>query len=523
MVKETQPVPAQNVKSVLNQHQDNIDITWLLAPWLTVSLTQSLSGMTLDSREVQQGDLFVALQGAINDGRRFINNAINAGAAVVLAETTDKTANGHIRFEATTPVIEIYQLGKHLSELAMRFYFPQQNLHAVTAITGTNGKTTIASLLANSYMLLNQKSAQMGTIGNGLYGKLTSSLNTTLDAISVCRELQHYQSQGAKHTIMEVSSHGLVQGRVAAIPFETAIFTNLTRDHLDYHGTLEAYALAKKTLFTEFPLQHRIINADDAVGQAWLKEFPKAIAYGVNAQEYFSNQPFFSIKKVQYLAQGISFEFASSWGDGVINAPFYGDFNVSNIAAVCCALLADGFSIKQIADVIAKLTVVPGRMEQYFFAQQQVTFVVDYAHTPDALLNALKALQNHKQKGRIIAVFGCGGDRDKGKRPEMAKMAEQGADQVVIVDDNPRSENAQQIVEDIKKGLTQPELALVIHDRKQAILHLLQSAQANDIILMAGKGHEDYQIFGDKKVHYSDRECLSDLIENKDKQQEQSV
>ena len=322
---------------------------------------------------------------------------------------------------------------------------------------------------------------------------------------------------------MEVSSHGLVQRRVAAIPFETAIFTNLTRDHLDYHGTLEAYALAKKTLFTEFPLQHRIINADDAVGQAWLKEFPQAIAYGVNAQQYFSNQPFFSIKKLQYLAQGISFEFASSWGDGVINAPFYGDFNVSNIAAVCCALLADGFSIKQIADVIAKLTVVPGRMEQYFFAQQQVTFVVDYAHTPDALLNALKALQNHKQKGRIIAVFGCGGDRDKGKRPEMAKMAEQGADQVVIVDDNPRSEDALQIVEDIKKGLTQPELALVIHDRKQAILHLLQSAQANDIILMAGKGHEDYQIFGDKKVHYSDRECLSDLIENKDKQQEQSV
>ena len=497
-------------------------LSWLLTPLFKSTDADPLSslseicitGMTLDSRVINTGDLFVAVQGAISDGRTFINKATKAGASAVLSDTKEKALHGHIRFEQTIPVIEIFELNKHLSAIAMRFYFPSTAPHAVTAITGTNGKTTIASLLANSYILLGQQSAQMGTIGNGLYGQLQTSLNTTLDAISVCRELAEYQSKDTLHTIMEVSSHGLIQNRVAAIPFKTAIFTNLTRDHLDYHVTMQAYADAKKTLFTEFPLQHRIINADDDIGQTWLKEFPDAISYGFNAKVTLSTHQYFNIEKVQYLPQGVSFEFTSSWGDGYIAAPFYGDFNISNIAAVSCALLADGFSIQQIQTVIAQLTVVPGRMEQYVFKQQKLTFVVDYAHTPDALKNALQALQNHAQQGRIIAVFGCGGDRDKGKRPEMYKTAEQGADQVVIVDDNPRSENAQEIVDDIKKGLTHPEKALVIHDRKQAILHLLATANEHDIILIAGKGHEDYQIFGDKKVHYSDRECLSELIES---------
>lgn len=517
---KSKAITSSPVKAIISASLTNASQSDLLA----ISLATMIEGMTLDSRVVKPGELFVALQGAISDGRAFINNAINAGACAVLSETKDAHENGDICIESNIPIIKVFELSKHLNAIAMRFYFPESNLHAVTAITGTNGKTTIASLLANSYMLLNQQSAQMGTIGNGLFGQLKSSLNTTLDAISVCRELREYQRQGAEHTIMEVSSHGLVQGRVAAIPFTTAIFTNLTRDHLDYHGTMQAYAEAKKTLFTDFPLQHQIINADDAVGQAWLTEFPNAIAYGFNApidcSTLHSNaylgepleQQFFTIKAVQYLAQGVAFEFNSSWGNGFIKAPFYGDFNVSNIAAVSCALLADGVAIEQVQAVIGQLTVVPGRMEQYFFAKQKLTFVVDYAHTPDALKNALKALHKHKQQGRIIAVFGCGGDRDKGKRPEMAKAAEQGADVVVIVDDNPRSEDALFIVEDIKKGLTEPDHALVIHDRKQAILHLLKTAKENDIILLAGKGHEDYQIFGDKKVHYSDRECLAELI-----------
>jgi UDP-N-acetylmuramoyl-L-alanyl-D-glutamate--2,6-diaminopimelate ligase len=503
------------------QAQCSCTLSWLLSSLFTKPLFDensgfsdiTLTGLTLDSRSITPGELFVALQGAVSDGRSFITNAISAGATAVVSETTNANDHGQVHIQSGIPIIQCFQLHEHLNALAMRFYFSNNDLHHVTAITGTNGKTTIATLLANCYQLLGRQSAQMGTIGNGLYGQLKASLNTTLDAISVCRSLRDYQQQGAEHTVMEVSSHGLMQGRVAAVPFTTAIFTNLTRDHLDYHGTMQAYAEAKQKLFNEFPLQHRIINADDPIGQTWLKQYPDAIAYGVNAHATASGQSFFTINNVRYLAQGIIFEFHSSWGYGTIAAPFYGDFNVANIAAVSCALLAEGFSIAQIESVMAKLTVVPGRMEQYLFVQQKLTFVVDYAHTPDALANALKALANHKQQGRIIAVFGCGGDRDKGKRPEMAKMAEQGADLVIIVDDNPRSENPRNIVDDIKQGLLEPAKAHVIHDRKQAILHLLKTAQANDIILIAGKGHEDYQIFGDKKVHYSDRECLTALLD----------
>jgi UDP-N-acetylmuramoyl-L-alanyl-D-glutamate--2,6-diaminopimelate ligase len=501
-------------KALVQKETKHCTADWLLAPWVSLPFTNRVSGMTLDSRTIQQGELFVALQGAINDGRHYIPNAIKAGASIVLSETTNVTEHGQFYVESNVPIIHIFELPKQLSEIAIRYYFPLKNIHQITAVTGTNGKTTIASLLANSYDLLGKKSAQMGTIGNGLYGQLQASLNTTLDAISVCRELNNYQAQGVQNTIMEVSSHGLSQGRVAAIPFTTAIFTNLTRDHLDYHGSMEAYAEAKEQLFKAFPLKNKIINADDVTGKRWLLKYPDAIAYGFNLDGLLPEQRYFKIMEVQYLAQGIAFEFSSSWGDGSITAPFYGAFNIANIAAVCCALLVDGYTIERLQLVIAQLTVVPGRMEQYFFPKQQVTFVVDYAHTPDALVNALQALQSHKQKGRIIAVFGCGGDRDKGKRPEMAKAAEQGADQIVIVDDNPRSENAQQIIEDIKKGLTVPEQALVIHDRQQAISHLLKTAQVNDIILIAGKGHEDYQIFGDKKVHYSDRECLNSLLES---------
>jgi len=492
--------------------QTHVTLTHLLAPWLTISNTTPMTGMTLDSRAINHGDLFVALQGAVSDGRAFIDKAIENGAAAILSETMDATCHGNVRFQNEKAIIEIFELKEYLSAIALRFYFPHNNLHPVTAITGTNGKTTIASLLANSYDLLNTSSAQMGTIGNGLYGQLQSSLNTTLDAISVCRELATYQQQGVQRTMMEVSSHGLMQGRVAALPLTTGIFTNLTRDHLDYHGTMQAYAAAKERLFQDFPLQHKIINGDDPIGKAWLADHQDAIAYGFHITPH-SSQHYFKIKEACYTAQGVHFTFDSSWGQGAIEAPFYGAFNVLNLAAVSCALLCDDVPLEQVQQTLAKLTTVPGRMEQYHFTKQQVTFVVDYAHTPDALKSALAALQTHKQKGRVVVMFGCGGERDKGKRPEMAKVAEQGADKVIIVDDNPRNENASAIVEDIKQGLSIPEQAQVIHQREDAIAHLLATAEQNDIILVAGKGHEDYQIFGNEKIHYSDRECLSALLD----------
>ncbi|MCW8996123.1 MAG: UDP-N-acetylmuramoyl-L-alanyl-D-glutamate--2,6-diaminopimelate ligase [Psychromonas sp.] len=489
-------------------------LTKLLSPWLASDFAQiKVSGLNLDSRKIIKGNLFVALQGALLDGRTFIDKAVQQGASSVLSETRDAAQHGKISYKGDVPVIEFYQLATVLSALAYRFYFPQQNLHKVIAVTGTNGKTTIASLLANCLTILGKRCAQMGTIGNGLFGELKSSLNTTADALSIFSQLYDYQQQNVEYTVMEVSSHGLSQGRVSALPFHSAIFTNLTRDHLDYHGSMENYGEAKKRLFKEFPVTSRIINADDPTGASWLDDFPDAVAYGVNAQKQLPGNNYLQISSVDYQAQGIHFAFASSWGDGEISAPFYGDFNVSNLAAVIAQLLLEDISLTQLQTVFSKLAPVPGRMEQYFFAQQQVTFVVDYAHTPDALEKALLALQKHKSSGRLICVFGCGGDRDKGKRPQMAKVAESFAEKVLLVDDNPRRESAAAIMQDILGGFKAPAAVTKIHDREQAVRFLLENSLPGDIILLAGKGHEDYQIVGETRLHYSDRELLASLQE----------
>jgi UDP-N-acetylmuramoyl-L-alanyl-D-glutamate--2,6-diaminopimelate ligase len=490
----------------------------LLSPWLTLTSALSINvcGITLDSRQIKSGDLFVALQGAILDGRQFIDKAISSGATIVLSETKESQQHGEVSYVNNVAIIHFYELQQILSQLAYHFYFPQKDCHKVIAITGTNGKTTIATLLANSLTLLNKTSAQMGTIGNGLFGDLTTSLNTTLDALSVFSCLNDYQWQGAKYTLMEVSSHGLVQGRVSALPFYSAIFTNLTRDHLDYHGTMEEYTAAKKMLFDDFPIQQRIINLDDEIGATWLSDYPDAISYSAMGNKTASHR-FIAINNIHYLTQGVSFEFDSSWGKGKISAPFYGDFNVSNLAAVIAQLVSEKFSVSDIEKVIPLLDTVSGRMEQYVFSTCQSTFVVDYAHTPDALQKALVALKKHSQSGRLICMFGCGGDRDKGKRSEMAKVAEAFADKVVLVDDNPRTESATQIISDILSGFEYPGQVTCIHDRKTAITELLNSAQVNDLILVAGKGHEDYQIIGTNRIDYSDRVLLASLqmLENK--------
>ena len=493
-------------------YADSILLDVLISPWLSAyDSTIFVSGLTLDSRQIGGGDLFVALQGTEHDGRRFIAQTIKMGACAVLSETKNRSEHGNVRLVSSVPVFDVYELPNIISALAYRFFFRQRSLHKVIAVTGTNGKTTIASLLANCFSLLGKQSAQMGTIGNGLFGQLKSSLNTTLDAISVFSELHSYQQQGAEYTIMEVSSHALVQGRVSALPFLSAIFTNLTRDHLDYHGSMAQYASAKKMLFENYPLKQRIINADDPTGAQWLADFPDAISYGFKADILTEKQSYLRITEVDYHAQGVAFSFRSSWGEGRLSAPFYGHFNVANLAAVLTQLLAENISIKQLQKIFPKLNTVPGRMEQYHFAQHNITFVVDYAHTPDALENALLALQEHKSAGRLICVFGCGGDRDQGKRPEMANIAERYAQQVVLVDDNPRTESALTIVDDILQGFAHPEQVEVIHDRSQAVHFLLNSAQSGDMVLLAGKGHEDYQIFGKERVYYSDRALLAAL------------
>lgn len=497
----------------LNQ---NNSVGALVAPWRdALSLPDRLAaltvtGMTLDSRKVQAGDLFVAVNGHQVDGRRFISSAIESGAAAVLAEADD--GKPALCWQDEVAVIALPELGQKLSAIAKQFYgAPDQALELI-AVTGTNGKTTISQLLAQWAQLLGHTSGVMGTTGNGLLANIQPAANTTGSALDIPCELATMHRQGADYVAMEVSSHGLVQGRVKALQFAASIFTNLSRDHLDYHGDMASYAAAKLTLFTEHHSGVAVINADDEVGRQWLAGLPDAVAVATDAAGVAEHSgPKLWLDEVAYSTQGVKIAFDSSWGAGQFEAPLVGAFNVMNLMLALATLLATGRDKAALLAAAPQLRAVTGRME-VFQAADKPMMVVDYAHTPDALEKALQALRVHCE-GRLWCIFGCGGDRDSGKRPMMAAVAEKMADRIVLTDDNPRSESPVQIVEDMLAGLAQPAQATVIHDRRAACEWALTQASADDIILVAGKGHEDYQILADRTIHYSDRETVQALLE----------
>lgn len=480
-----------------------------LQPW-NIASAIDFNELILDSRKIKRGDCFIAINGHDLDGRQFIANAIAQGAAVVLQDADLESSHGTIVYIDEVPVISFYALNSHLSALADQLYQqPSQRLHMV-GVTGTNGKSTITQIIANWVSLLGNKAGVMGTIGNGLFGELTVTENTTGSALDVQAEIQRQLTAGATLSAMEVSSHGLIQGRVNAVDFDVALFTNLTRDHLDYHGDMASYADAKKQLFTG-NASHKIINHDDACGANWLTEFSDAIAFSVRDDLSQRDGQYIFAEELQFHNAGFQCQINSSWGQGTLRSQLIGEFNVSNVTAALASLLALGYELDALLAVAHLLTPVCGRME-LFSRDDSAAFVVDYAHTPDALEQALKALRVHCD-GQLWCVYGCGGDRDKGKRPLMAQVAEQFADNSIITDDNPRTEPADLIVNEILAGLQHPEAAVVIHDRQAAIAHALAQSSTNDVVLIAGKGHEDYQIIGKEKLHYSDRETLQRLLE----------
>ncbi|WP_044470612.1 UDP-N-acetylmuramoyl-L-alanyl-D-glutamate--2,6-diaminopimelate ligase [Mannheimia massilioguelmaensis] len=463
-----------------------------------------LNEMTLDSRAVKCGCLFVAIKGHAVDGRQFISQAINAGASAVLMECDNINEHLTVSMQQNAPVIAYYELSKHLSQIADVFYQqPSQHL-ALVGVTGTNGKTTIAQLLAQWTQLLGHTTAVMGTIGNGLFGHVKPATNTTGSAIEIQSSLANFVKQGADFAAIEVSSHGLVQHRVEALHFAAGIFTNLSRDHLDYHHTMENYALAKKRLFSELVCKKQIINVDDKVGANWLIDLPDAVAVSCHPNYQPNVKNWLKATAVSFNNQGATIEFDSSWGNGKIESHLIGAFNVSNLLLVLATLLALDYPLTGLLKTVSQLTGVCGRMEM-IHAPHKPTVIVDYAHTPDALEKALQAARVHCH-GKLWCIFGCGGDRDTGKRPIMAQIAEQFADVVIATDDNPRTEDHHKIMQDIIVGFKQPEQIKVIHDREQAIKTAVQSAVENDVILIAGKGHEDYQIIGTTKHHFSDQE-----------------
>ncbi|MFT0213206.1 UDP-N-acetylmuramoyl-L-alanyl-D-glutamate--2,6-diaminopimelate ligase [Pseudomonas sp. F1_0610] len=458
-----------------------------------------VTGLALDSRQVKAGDLFLAVAGTQNDGRKHIASAIENGAVAVAYEAL----GAQVELSTSVPLMAIENLQQQVSGLAAKFFGqPSANLQ-VLGVTGTNGKSSVSQLLAQALDLLAMPCAIVGTLGNGFYGKLVETGHTTPDPVSLQADLALMQEQGAKAVAMEVSSHALDQGRVAGVQFDVALFTNLSRDHLDYHHTMQAYGAAKAKLFAWQHLGARVINLDDTFGAqlAQLEGAGQLISYSEK-----NPQASIYCTSVHFADQGISAQVVTQTGEqGQLDSPLLGRFNLSNLLAVVGGLLALGFSLSQALSVMPKLQAPAGRM-QCLGGQEKPLVVVDYAHTPDALEQVLKALRAHvTAQGRLVAVFGCGGDRDPGKRPLMAQAVERYADFAIVTDDNPRTENPEAIRQQVIQGFEGTQYQ-VVDGRAQAIATAIASAKAQDVIVLAGKGHEDYQDIQGVKHHFSDLE-----------------
>lgn len=479
----------------------------LLAPFFEV-LPQSddpeIKGLTNDSRQVVPGDLFIAYPGAVTDGRQYIEQVIEAGAIAIVYEPFGYALPAE--YATTVPFIALPNLNTYLSSIASRFYnFPSKKLY-VTGVTGTNGKTTIAYQLAQAYQLLGRKASYVGTLGYGEVQSLKPMANTTPDALCLQSLLQHNVASDIPYCCMEVSSHALSLGRVDDIHFTQAIYTNLSLDHLDFHQTMDAYAWAKALLFSKPTLQAAIINQDDSYHELMEKQVPstcRTLLYGLTQRA--------DVQAISWAfsLSGSTVEVASPWGQHTLHLQSLGRFNIYNALAVFTSLMVSGVdSVEAIVEVMSQLKPSPGRME---IVAQKPCVIVDYAHTPDALENVLSTLVELKPR-QLWVVFGCGGDRDKTKRPVMGRIASQFADVVVLTNDNPRTEAPEVILHEIRQGMPVDYSAHVIPSRREAIHYVLNQAGDEDIILIAGKGHEHYQIIGRETVPFSDQDVVSDYV-----------
>ncbi len=462
---------------------------------------REVRGLQVDSRRVQPGDLFLAAPGTLVDGRAFIGNAVTSGTVAVVYEAGD----GYAPPSLPLPAFGVANLRQKIGIIADRFYGTPSHRLIVIGITGTNGKTTCTQLLAQVLDQSPKRCAVIGTLGYGFPGALNPSIHTTPDAVTLHRLMADFLGQNSVYVAMEVSSHALDQGRVNGVVFNVAVFTNLTRDHLDYHGDMTAYGLAKTELFSMEGLKYAVINYDDAFGRNLLAGIGariKTLSYGIEGGDIRA-------REVRVLPSGLSLRISTPYGETELNSPLIGRFNVYNLLAVLATLLVLGVKLDEAAARLSKAQAPAGRVERFGGTKGSPLVVVDYAHTPDALEKILQALREHAH-GKLWCVFGCGGDRDRGKRPMMGEIAERLADIVVVTDDNPRHESGDAIIADIREGMqTSPQ---VIRDRRAAIATAIRGAGEGDIVLIAGKGHEDYQQVGDERFPYSDREAIRKIL-----------
>lgn len=457
-----------------------------LLPDVVLSHDPSITGLVLDSRAVRPGNAFVAIAGFGAHGLGFVDQARAAGAAAILFEPPAPA-----ELPAPADAIAVPGLRTRMGGMADQFHGHPSRAMTMVGVTGTNGKTSTVQLLAQAWHLLGTTSGSIGTLGVGLYGDVVPTGFTTPLVLQMHEVLAQLRDQGAKAVAMEVSSHALDQGRVDAVHYDVAVFTNLTRDHLDYHGDMAQYGAAKAKLFHRAGLKAAVVNLDDSFGSELLRTVDAGIArIGVSSRG--AQQATLRADSLKLDGRGIAFDLVVDGARHPVQSPLLGRFNVDNLLAVAGVLHALGHAPAAIAALVSQLQPIAGRMNRLGGERGLPTVVVDYAHTPDALEQALQSLQGHLQ-GRLFCVFGCGGERDVGKRPQMAAIAERLAQQVIVTDDNPRGEDGDAIVADILAGFTAPDAVTVQRNRARAIGLAVKLAGPGDIVLLAGKGHEPYQ------------------------------
>lgn len=466
-----------------------------------------VAALALDSRAVTAGSVFCAVRGHAGHGLDHVHEAVARGAVAVLWEPPADAPR------LAVPAIAIDGLGRQVSQLASRFYGIPSHALAVLGVTGTDGKTSCTHFLAQALSEPGRPAGLLGTLGYGLWGgPYETASHTTPDAIDVQRRLAGFVEAGLRHVAMEVSSHALDQGRVEGVHYACAILTHLSRDHLDYHGTAAAYAAAKTRLFAELDIGAAVLNLDDAFGRSLCAVTRAPVhGYGLDVLDTAGLCGWVQGSEPVCDAGGLRLSVHTHLGAAELASTLLGRFNAQNLLACLAALLALGLPLDEAVGRLARSRTVPGRMERFGGGADRPLAVVDYAHTPNALQSVLTALRAHTA-GRLICVFGCGGDRDAGKRPLMGAAAERLADRVLLTSDNPRSEDPLAILADIRAGCAQPGRVHIEADRAVAIRLALESARPGDVVLIAGKGHEDYQIVGSERRAFSDRAEVAALL-----------
>ena len=464
---------------------------------------KKFDNLSLNSKQISKNTVYIAYPGNKHDGREFIQEAIENGAAGIIFESKNLKKNLNL----SIPNISISDLRNKLAAISSQFYeYPSKKI-SIIGITGTNGKTTSAYWLSQCLNHLKIKTAFIGTLGYGDLKKLKKSQNTTPSAIDLQRSIKEIYKKKYKYVAMEVSSHGIKEQRINNIEFKQRLFTNLSRDHLDYHKTMSEYAEVKKKFMLSEKNGNIIVNIDDKVGQSIFNNSVLPDNKKVSFSIYKKSK--IQATNIRQNHNNLSFDLNYYGKSFPVRLKLIGIFNIYNVLGVIGCLSTMGFEVNQIINSLKKIKQVPGRTEFIKKSKDLPSVMIDYAHTADALENILKSIKNNSFK-KIILVFGCGGDRDKGKRKEMAKIAEEYADHSLITSDNSRNENPKDIIEDISKHFDQEPIKII--DRKEAICEAIKMADKGDLVVIAGKGHEEYQEIGNKKIYFSDKKVVDDFI-----------